>query len=129
MNNTYYNQSLPINAPSFIAFVQNGKIFNSAGQHIGYVNEEYNKAIETAKGYEKVLYDKGILTKPKSPEEINQELQDALRQTQTMMADMSAALMSLSDKVNRMEDNNARQTDGTKPSRATTRTTEGADAK
>lgn len=128
MNNNYYNQTIPPNTTSFIGFVQNGKIFNSYGQQLGYVTDEYNKAIETAKGYEKVLYDKGILTKPKSPEEINQELQDTLRQTQTMMADMSSALMALSDKVNKMESKDDRQTVNSKSSRAVSKPTESTDA-
>ena len=128
MNNNYYNQTIPPNTTSFIGFVQNGKIFNSYGQQLGYVTDEYNKAIETAKGYEKVLYDKGILTKPKSPEEINQELQDTLRQTQAMMADMSSALVALSDKVNNLEKKDDRQTVNAKPSRSVSRPAEGASA-
>lgn len=106
-----YNQSFNQNNASFIGFVQNGRIFNSYGQQLGYINDEYNKAIETAKGYQKVLYEKGILTKPKSPEEINQELQDTLKQTQAMMLEMSNTIVTLSEKVNKMEVvKNGRQT-------------------
>lgn len=106
-----YNQSFNQNNASFIGFVQNGRIFNSYGQQLGYINDEYNKAIETAKEYQKVLYEKGILTKPKSPEEINQELQDTLKQTQAMMLEMSNTIVTLSEKVNKMEvDKNGRQT-------------------
>lgn len=89
---------------SFIGFVQNGKIFNSYGSPIGYTNDEYNKAIETAKGFQQKLIEAGILTKPKTPEEINQELQETLKQTQTMMAQMSATIVSLNDKVNKLEE-------------------------
>lgn len=67
-----YNQNFQ-NNQSFIGFVQNGKIFNSYGSQIGYTNDEYNKAIETAKGFQQKLIEAGILTKPKTPEEINQE--------------------------------------------------------
>lgn len=106
-----YNQSFNQNNASFIGFVQNGRIFNSYGQQLGYINDEYNKAIETAKEYQKVLYEKGILTKPKSPEEINQELQDTLKQTQAMMLEMSNTIVTLSEKVNKMEvAKNGRQT-------------------
>lgn len=128
MNNNYYNQTIPPNTTSFIGFVQNGKIFNSYGQQLGYVTDEYNKAIDTAKEYEKVLYDKGILTKPKSPEEINQELQEALRQTQAMMSDMSSALVALSNKVNSMENKDDRQTVDTKHGRSVSKSTESTSA-
>ena len=128
MNNNYYNQTIPPNTTSFIGFVQNGKIFNSYGQQLGYVTDEYNKALDTAKEYEKVLYDKGILTKPKSPEEINKELQDTLRQTQVMMSEMSSALVALSDKVNSMEKKDDRQTVDTKHSRSVSKSTESTNA-
>lgn len=97
---TIYSQ----NNQSFVGFVQNGKICNSYGQQIGYTNEEYNKAIETAKGFQKILYDKGILIKPKTPEEINQELQETLKQTQTMMLEMSNTIISLNEKVSKLEE-------------------------
>ena len=96
----YYNQ----NNQSFICFIQNGKICNSYGQQIGVTTEEYNKAIDTAKGFQQKLIDAGILIKPKTPEEINQELQETLRQTQSMMAQMSATIVSLNDKVNKLEE-------------------------
>ena len=37
---------------SFWAFVQNGKIINYSGQHLGYTVEEYNKVLDIAKKYE-----------------------------------------------------------------------------
>lgn len=104
-----YNQNFQNNNQSFIGFVQNGKIFNSYGSQIGYTNDEYNKALETAKGYEKVLYDKGILVKPKTPEEINKELQETLKQTQSMMLEMSNTIVSLNDKVSKLESKDDKQ--------------------
>lgn len=91
-----YNQS------NFIGYINQGKIFNQFNQQVGVVNDEYNKAIETAKGFEKILYEKGILTKPKTPEEINQELQNTLKQTQTMMLEMSNTIVSLNEKVSKL---------------------------
>lgn len=88
---------------TFIGIVANGKIFNSYNQQVGVTNEEYKKALDTAKGYQDILYEKGILTKPKTPEEINQELQDTLRKTQEMMAEMSSSLVSLNEKVINLE--------------------------
>lgn len=66
-NNFNYRE---INATqsNFIGFVSNGKIYNSFNQQIGVTNEEYKKAIDTAKDYEQILYDKGILEKPKKAE-------------------------------------------------------------
>lgn len=101
-NNTL-NQYNP-NNQSFIGFVQNGKIFNSYGQQLGYITDEYNKAIETAKGFQQKLIEAGILVKPKTPEEINQELQETLKQTQTMMTEMSNTIISLNEKVNKLEE-------------------------
>lgn len=99
-----YNQN-----QSFIGFVQNGKIFNSYGAQIGYTNDEYNKAIDTAKGFQQKLIDAGILTKPKTPEEINRELQETLKQTQTMMLEMSNTIVSLNDKVTKLEGKDDKQ--------------------
>lgn len=64
-NNFNYRE---INATqsNFIGFVSNGKIYNSFNQQIGVTNDEYKKAIDTAKDYEQILYDKGILEKPKN---------------------------------------------------------------
>lgn len=101
--NNSLNQYNPSNQ-SFIGFIQNGKIFNSYGQQLGYINDEYNKAIETAKGFQQKLIDAGILTKPKTPEEINQELQNTLKQTQAMMLDMSNIIVALNDKVSKLEE-------------------------
>lgn len=101
-NNTLNQYSS--NNQSFIGFVQNGKIFNSYGQQLGYITDEYNKAIETAKGFQQKLIEAGILVKPKTPEEINQELQETLKQTQTMMTEMSNTIISLNEKVNKLEE-------------------------
>lgn len=98
-----YNQAFNPNNQSFIGFIQNGKIFNSYGQQLGYITDEYNKAIDTAKGFQQKLIDAGILTKPKTPEEINQELQNTLKQTQAMMLEMSNTIVSLNDKVTKLE--------------------------
>ncbi|MBQ7284637.1 MAG: hypothetical protein IJW72_00390 [Alphaproteobacteria bacterium] len=97
------------NTTSFIGFVQNGRIFNSYGQPLGYTTDEYNKAIDTAKGFEKILYEKGILTKPKTPEEINKELQETLKQTQSMMLEMSGTIGLLNEKVSKLENSNVKQ--------------------
>lgn len=101
----FENQSYNVNTQSFIGYVQNGKIFNSFGQQLGVTSEEYTKAIETAKGFEKILYEKGILKKPKTTEEINQELQIALKQTQEMMCEMSQTIASLNNEVKTLKEN------------------------
>lgn len=77
---------------SFWAFVQNGKIINYSGQHLGYTVEEYNKVLDIAKKYEQILYDKGILTKPKTAEELNVEMQAALQETQAMIKELRLKL-------------------------------------
>lgn len=87
----------------FLGFIRDGKIFNSTGQQVGYISEEYNKAVQVAKDYEKVLYEKGILTKPKTPEEINQELQNTLVQMQSTM-------VALANKIEKLEGGKDEQT-------------------
>jgi hypothetical protein len=89
---------------SFVGFIQNGKINNYNGQQIGVTIDEYNKAIEIAKGFQQKLIDAGILVKPKTPEEINRELQETLKQTQTMMLEMSNTIISLNEKVSKLEE-------------------------
>lgn len=96
----YYNQ----NNQNFICFIQNGKIYNYSGQQVGVTTEEYSKAIDTAKGFQQKLIDAGILIKPKTAEEINQELQETLKQTQAMMLEMSNTIVSLNEKVNKLEE-------------------------
>lgn len=105
----FENNNYNPNNQSFIGFVQNGKICNSYGQQIGVTTDEYNKAIETAKGFQQKLIDAGILTKPKTPEEINQELQNTLKQTQTMMLEMSNTIVALNDKVSKLENKDDKQ--------------------
>ena len=102
-NNFNYRE---INATqsNFIGFVSNGKIYNSFNQQIGVTNDEYKKAIDTAKDYEQILYDKGILEKPKTPEEMSKETQNVLKETQAMMLEMSNALATLNEKVNKLEE-------------------------
>lgn len=102
-NNFNYRE---INATqsSFIGFVSNGKIYNSFNQQIGVTNDEYKKAIDTAKDYEQILYDKGILEKPKTPEDLNKETQNVLKETQAMMLEMSNTLATLNEKVNKLEE-------------------------
>lgn len=98
-----YNQS-------FVGFIQNGKINSYNGQQIGVTIDEYNKALDIAKGFQQKLIDAGILVKPKTPEEINQELQETLKQTQSMMVDMSKTIMSLNEKVTKLEEKDVEQT-------------------
>lgn len=129
-NNFNYRE---INATqsNFIGFVSNGKIYNSFNQQIGVTNEEYKKAIDTAKDYEQILYDKGILEKPKTPEEMSKETQKVLKDTQAMMLEMSNALAALNDKVVKLEEkeSNAKQTANTERSEPLFKTRKSPDVK
>lgn len=91
----FENGTYSTNTQSFIGFVQQGKIFNSYGQQLGVTSDEYNKAIDTAKGFEKILYEKGILQKPKTPEEINQELQETMKQMMLSIQSLNAEITTL----------------------------------
>lgn len=129
-NNFNYRE---INATqsNFIGFVSNGKIYNSFNQQIGVTNDEYKKAIDTAKDYEQILYDKGILEKPKTPEEMSKETQKVLKDTQAMMLEMSNALAALNDKVVKLEEkeSNAKQTANTERSEPLFKTRKSPDVK
>lgn len=92
------------NGSSFVGIAKDGRFYDTFGNLIGYSGEVYNKAIDTIKSYEKILYDKGILVKPKTAEEINQELQKTLQDTQAMMLEMSKSIQALSNKVLEKED-------------------------
>lgn len=98
-----YNQS------NFIGYINQGKIFNQFHQQIGVVNEEYNKAIKTAKDFENVLYEKGILERPKTPEQINQELQNTIKQQQEALASMMQAISEMGDKISKLEVKDVKQ--------------------
>lgn len=129
-NNFNYRE---INATqsNFIGFVSNGKIYNSFNQQIGVTNDEYKKAIDTAKDYEQILYDKGILEKPKTQEEMSKETQKVLKDTQAMMLEMSNALAALNDKVVKLEEkeSNAKQTANTERSEPLFKTRKSPDVK
>ncbi len=87
---------------AFYGVVRDDKIYNQNGQLVGYTVEQYNKALETAKGFENILYEKGILTKPKTPEEINQEMQEAMNK-------MSLSIQALTKKIEILEKVNDKQ--------------------
>jgi hypothetical protein len=89
---------MDINQGLFWGYVQNGKIFNQSNQQVGVVMTEYQKAIDTAKQFEEVLYEKGILQRPKTAEQINLELQSTI---QTLVSTVSA----LNDKIVKLEEN------------------------
>lgn len=98
-----YNQS------NFIGYINQGKIFNQFNQQIGVVNDEYNKAIKTAKDFENVLYEKGILERPKTPEQINQELQKTIKEQQAALASMMQAISEMGDKISKLEVRDVKQ--------------------
>lgn len=102
-----YNQS------NFIGYINQGKIFNQFHQQVGVVNEEYNKAIKTAKDFENVLYEKGILERPKTPEQINKELQNTIKQQQEALATMMTAISEMGEKISKLEVKDVRQSNST----------------
>lgn len=114
MDNFNYQQ-LTINNPNFLSYVNQGKIFNAYNnQQIGVTNDEYNKALNIAKEYKKVLEDKGIIEKEKTPEEIQKELQETIKRQNEVMAQMADTIKSISDKVNDMEKKDVEQASDTK---------------
>lgn len=109
-----YNQS------NFIGYINQGKIFNQFHQQVGVVLDEHKKAIDVAKGfqdkaeeYRNKLIEAGIITKPKTPEEINQELQNTIKQQQEALATMMQAISEMGDKISKLEVNDVRQSNST----------------
>ena len=112
MENMNYRE-LNFNMPSFVGYISGTKIFNTYNQQVGVTNEEYNKAVNLAKEYKKVLEDKGIIEKPKTPEEI---LKESIAQQNEMLLQMTQTIKALSDKVSTLEKTNE-QTDDYEPSK------------
>lgn len=109
-----YNQS------NFIGYINQGKIFNQFHQQVGVVLDEHKKAIDVAKGfqdkaeeYRNKLIEAGIITKPKTPEEINQELQNTIKQQQEALATMMQAISEMGEKIGKLEVNDVRQSNST----------------
>lgn len=86
---------------SFFGFIKDGMIYNNNSVLIGRTEEKYQQAIETAKKFEQKLIEAGIIQKPKTPEEINKELQE-------MIAEMAGTIATLSDKVKGLENEQAK---------------------
>lgn len=113
MENFNYRE-FNVNNPNFIGYINQGKIFNTYNQQIGVVLDEYNKAVNLAKEYKKVLEDKGIIEKQKTPEEIQKELQETIKRQNEVMAKMADTIKSINDKVNNMEKKDVEQASDTK---------------
>ena len=105
---------------NFLGYINQGKIFNQFHQQIGVTTDEHKKAIDIAKGfqskaeeYQNKLIEAGIITKPKTPEEINQELQNTIKQQQEAMSSMMKAIAEMGDKISKLEVNDVRQSNST----------------
>ena len=92
--------------PSFLGYVNQGKIFNTYNQQIGVSLEEYNRVLGIAKDYKKVLEEKGIIEKEKTPEEINKELQSTISKQAEIMAKMTETIQAINKKVTLLEKSN-----------------------
>lgn len=84
------------NNQMFFAYVRDGKIFSNQNELIGRLETEYQEALKTANEFREILYEHGILTKPKTTEEINKELQETIQQQQALMLEMRNTLEKLS---------------------------------
>ncbi len=83
----------------FWGYVQNNKIYNQANQQVGVVLSEYQAAVDTAKGFQDSLYEHGILKRPKTPEQVNEELNVTI---QTLLSTVT----TLNDKITKLEEKN-----------------------
>ena len=117
MENFNYQQ-LTINNPNFLSYINQNKIFNAYNnQQIGVTLDEYNKAVNIAKEYKKILEDKGIIEKEKTPEEMQKELQETIKRQSEVMAQMADTIRAINEKVNSLEEKkDVEQTSVVKPS-------------
>lgn len=92
---------------SFFGFIKDGVIYNNNSVIIGRSEEKYQQALETAKKFEQKLIEAGIIQKPKTPEEINKELQQ-------MIAEMAGTIATLSDKVKGLENEQTKSDEHTR---------------
>lgn len=107
MENMNYRE-FNFNVPSFVGYVSGTKIFNTYNQQVGVTNEEYNKAVNLAKEYKKVLEDKGIIEKPKTPEEL---LKESISQQNEVLLQMTQTIKELNEKVSTLEKKNEQTND------------------
>ena len=107
MENMNYRE-FNFNVPSFVGYVSGTKIFNTYNQQVGVTNEEYNKAVNLAKEYKKVLEDRGIIEKPKTTEEI---LRESLTQQNEVLLQMTQTIKELNEKVSTLEKINEQTND------------------
>ena len=95
--------------PSFLGYVNQGKIFNTYNQQVGVSLDEYNRVLNIAKDYKKILEEKGIIEKEKTPEEINKELQKTISKQAEIMAQMTETIRSINEKVTLLEVKNGQE--------------------
>lgn len=107
MENMNYRE-FNFNTPSFVGYISGTKIYNTYNQQVGVTNEEYNKAVNLAKEYKKVLEDKGIIEKPKTPEEL---LKESLAQQNEVLMQMTQTIKQLNEKVQNLEQKNEQTND------------------
>lgn len=88
----------------FWGYIQNGKIFNQVNQQVGVVMEEHQKAIDTAKKFEEVLYEHKILTRPKTAEEINAELQNTIQTLVSTVTSLNEKIIKIEQRENKNVD-------------------------
>lgn len=101
---------------SFFGFIKDGVIYNNNSVIVGRTEEKYQQALETAKKFEQKLIEAGIIQKPKTPEEINKELQQ-------MIAEMAGTIATLSDKVKGLENEQTKSDEHNRTLRLPAKTT------
>lgn len=84
--------------PNFFCMVDGGIIYQVDTYNkvpIGYTNDAYNEVIKTLDEYYARLVELGEIVPPKTPEEINAELQKALIDSQNINKQMLEVIQSL----------------------------------
>ncbi len=97
-------ETLTVNSGDMImAYIKEDKIFDTTGKLIGRTEESYQTVLTSAKECEELLYTNNIWTRPKTPEQLNQELQEQIKAQSELMASMTDVISGLKDDINNMK--------------------------
>lgn len=83
---------------NFFCLIENGVIYQVDTYNkvpIGYTNEAYNELQQTTDEYYNKLVELGVIVPPKSQEQINAELQQALKDSQAVNLQMLEIIQQL----------------------------------
>lgn len=99
---------------NFFCLIEDGIIYQVDTYNkvaIGYTNEMYNELKETTQGYYDKLVELEVIVPPKTQEEINKELQEALAESQKSLKESQETNLKMLTMMEKIEQRmNAKET-------------------